>query len=332
MHNHSLRLTRRAVLGAGAALSLSAFYPSAYAQGVRWPERAVRLIVGFPAGTSPDLLARLLADPLAGELGQPFVVENRAGASGNISAAVLAKATDQHTFGIVSAATLTSAPALYPELSFKTADFAPITSIGSSPLVLVTSTKIAYTSPQEFINTARQAGSRWSYGSPGVGSNGHLSMELLKQKSGIDAVHVPFSGAPAVLLAIINGDLQLALLPIGNALAQVQAGRIKAVALTSTIPSPLAPGVPTLVDAGLRDYSIETWNAVMAPATTPPDIVARFGDAVRRVIRSDEVRQKLFSQGWVADGGSAESLQKRIAEDTVRYGRIVADRGIRIEK
>jgi tripartite-type tricarboxylate transporter receptor subunit TctC len=330
-HEH-LRGARRALLGAGAALGLSMVLPAARAQGSRWPEKPVRLIVGFPAGTSPDLLARLLAEPLAAEFGQPFIVENRAGAGGNVAAGLLAKATDQHTFGIVGAGTLTSAPALYNDLTFKTSDFAPITNIGSSPLMLVTSTTIKYASVQEFLAIARQAGNKWSYGSPGVGSNGHLSMELLKQRTGIEAVHVPYSGAPAVLTSIIGGDLQMALLPIGNALSQVLAGRIKAVALTSTAPSPLAPGVPTLVDGGVKDFSIETWNTVMAPATASPEIVARFGEVVRRVIRSDDVKQKLFAQGWVADGGSAAELQRRIADDALRYGRIVAERGIRIEK
>ncbi len=325
--------SRRGFVGLGTALGLSLAWPGAWSQSARWPDKPVRLIVGFPAGTSPDLLGRLLAEPLAAAFGQPFVVENRPGASGNISARLLARADDHHTFGIVSAATLTSAPALYPDLGFKLSEFAPITVIGSSPLMLVTSPKIAYSDARDFLRIAREAGSRWSYGSPGVGSNGHLSVELLKQRTGIEAVHVPFGGAPAVLTAIMGGDLHLALLPIGNALAQVQAGRIKAVALTSLEPSPLAPGVPSLAQAGgLDGFSIETWNAVMAPAQTPPEIVARFGEAVRRVIRSDEGRQKLFAQGWVAEGGPAEALQKRIAEDTVRYGRIVAERGIRIEK
>lgn len=331
MTNSPSQRTRRTLLAGVSGLATALALPRAWSQP-RWPDRPVRLIVGFPAGTSPDLLARLLADPLQAEFAQPFIVENRVGASGNIGAAALAKGSDHHTFGIVGAATLTSAPALYPNLNFKLAEFAPITIIGSSPLVLVTSPKITYSSGAEFLALARQAGNRWSYGSPGIGSNGHLSMELLKEKTGIGAVHVPFNGAPAVLTAIVSGDLQLALLPIGNALAQVQAGRIKAVGLTSTAPSPLARGVPSLAQAGVKDAVISTWNAVMAPAQTPPHVLTTFGDAVRRVIRSDDIRQKLFAQGWLADGGTAEELKKLIAHDTGRWSRLIAERGIRIEK
>ncbi|MFT3718834.1 Bug family tripartite tricarboxylate transporter substrate binding protein [Pseudorhodoferax sp.] len=321
---------RRTLLAAAGAAALAGAWPPARAQGP-WPDKPVRLLVGFSAGTSPDLLARLLAEPLAARFGQPFIVENRAGASGNIAAGQLAKAADQHTFGVVGAAVLTSAPALYPRLDFKTDELAPISVIGSSPLMLVTSPKIAFDGVRGFLATAREAGSRWSYGSPGVGSNGHLSMELLKEKTGIAAVHVPFGGAPAVLTAIIGGDIQMALLPIGNAMTQVQAGRIQAVALTSSGPSPLATGVPALAEHGVPDLRLDTWNAVMAPARTAPPVLERFGSAVREVLQSEDIRRKLFAQGWMAEGGPAEDLRQRIAADAALYGRIVAERGIRIE-
>jgi tripartite-type tricarboxylate transporter receptor subunit TctC len=332
MKNDCVCESRRTLLAKAAGLGSALALPRSWAQGSRWPDRSLRFIVGFPAGTSPDLLARLLGEPLSAEFGQPCVVENRPGASGNVSAGVLAKANDRHTFGIVSGATLTSAPALYSDPGFKLTDFAPITIIGGSPQLLVTSPKIAFNGVTEFLAIARQAGNKWSYGSPGVGSNGHLSFELLKQRTGIEAVHVPYTGAPAILTSIVGGDLQMALLPIGNAMAQVQAGRIKAVAVTSLAPSTLAPGIPTLSESGVKDFSIETWNAVMAPATIPPEILTVFGNAVRRIIKTDEIRQKLFAQGWLADGGSAEELLKRITEDSATYSRIVAQRGIRIEK
>lgn len=316
-----------AALGAGASLA----WPAARAQTGRWPERPVRLIVGFPAGTSPDLLARALAEPLAAQFAQPFIVENRPGANGNIGAAAVAKASDAHTFGVVGAGALTSSPTLYANPGFRLAELAPVSVIGTSPLMLVTGTKLSFGSIGEFIAEARKSGSRWSYGSPGVGSNGHLTMELLKDKTGIEAVHVPYGGVPAVLTAMIAGDVHLAIVPIGNALAQVQAGRIKAVGLTSSGPSPLAPGVPSLSDGGVQDFVIESWNAVMAPAQTPEPVLGTFTDAVRGILRSDAMRQKLFSQGWAADGGPPDALQRRIAQDSAMYARIIAARGIRVE-
>lgn len=331
MTNVHLHRTRRSVLASAAGIAAALALPSSWSQP-RWPDKPVRLVVGFPAGSSPDMLARLLADPLQAKFGQPFIVENRAGASGTIGAAMLAKAKDSHTFGVVGVATLTSAPAIYHDLNFKPSDFAPITVIGSSPQMLITSAKIEYSTVSEFLTQARQAGKHWSYGSLGVGSLSHLSMELLKEKTGISAVHVPYNSAPAVLTAIASGDLQLALLPIGNALAQVQAGRVRAVALTSSVPSPLAPDVPALAQAGVKDVVIDVWNAVMAPASTPPSVIAAFGAAVRQILRTEDLRQKLLTQGWIADGGSAEELQKRIADDSARWHGVVARLGSRIEK
>jgi tripartite-type tricarboxylate transporter receptor subunit TctC len=321
---------RRLLLGAAGAGVLFAA-PSLRAQGGRWPDKPVRLIVGFPAGTSPDLLARAIGEPLAAQFAQPFVVENRSGANGNIGAAAVAKATDAHTFGIVGAGALTSSPTLYANPGFKLAEFAPVSVIGTSPLMLVASTQVAVGSVREFLAEARKGGNRWSYGSPGVGSNGHLCMELLKDKVGLDAVHVPYAGVPAVLTAIMAGDIQMAIVPLGNALVQVQAGRLKAVGLTSSGPSPLAPGVPALADGGVQDFVIESWNAVMAPASTPAGVLATFGDAVRALLRSEAMKQKLFSQGWQADGGAPDALQRRIAADSAMYSRIIAARGIRLE-
>jgi tripartite-type tricarboxylate transporter receptor subunit TctC len=331
MSHPSLTWSRRRWLTAAGGFGASLASAPLWAQDARWPSKAVKLVVGFPAGTGPDLLARMLAEPLAREFGQPFIVENRAGASGNIAASVVAKASDGYTFGIVGAAVLTSAPLLYPTLNFKASDFAPITVIGSAPQVLVTTPKIAFASVQAFLAEARQAGNRWSYGSPGMGSNSHLSVELLKEKTGIEAVHVPFGGIPAVLTAMIGGDIQMAVVPIGSALPHMQAGRLKAVGLATQAPSPLAPGVPTLAEGGVKDLQLDVWNAVMASAHTPAAIVARFGEAVRKIIRSEELQKKLFEQGWVAGGGSAQELEQRIAQDAAMYGRIVTARGIRLE-
>lgn len=322
---------RRPLLGLGAASLFAILLPGlAAAQAAGWPQRPIRIVVGFPAGTSPDLMARALTEPLAQALGQAVIVENRVGASGSIGAEAVAKAADGHTFGLIGNAALTSNPILYPKLPYAVTDFKPITVVGSAPLLVVAANSLLFDTPADFFRLARGAGTRWNYGSVGVGSGTHLGNELLKSKAGFDAVHVPFNGAPAVLNAMIAGDIQMATLPIGAALAQIQAGRIKGVALTSASRSILAPNIPALPEAGVPALGIELWNAVMAPASTPKPVLELFSRAVASVVRSEDMRHKLFLQGWRADGTSPEALQRRIKDDTALYADIIAQRNITV--
>lgn len=325
--------TRRKLLSQGAwvMLATSAFPRIASAQsGAPWPQKTLRLIVGFPAGTSPDLMARALAEPLAQALGQAVIVENKPGASGSIAAEAVAKASDEHSFGLIGNAALTANPILYANLPYKVSDFAPITVVGSAPLLVVAANAIRFDQPAQFFEQARQSGGRWSYGSVGVGSGTHLSSEMLMAQAGFNAVHVPFNGAPAVLNAMIAGDVQMATLPIGAALAQVNAGRVRGVALTSATRSILAPNIPALPEAGVKPLSVELWNAVMAPAGTPRAVLDRLGQALAKVIRSEELRHKLFQQGWRAEGTSPEALHRRIKDDTALYAAIIAQRKITV--
>ncbi len=333
----AVRSTRRSMLGQAALAALSAVAGGvprlAMAQAgsaAAWPQKPIRIVVGFPAGTSPDLMARALAEPLAQALGQAVVVENKAGAAGSLGAEVVAKALDGHTFGLIGNAALTANPILYPKLPYSVADFAPITVVGSAPLLIVAANSIRFDTPAQFFVQAKDAGSRWSYGSVGVGSGTHLSNEMLMAKAGFSAVHVPFNGAPAVLNAMIAGDIQMATLPIGAALAQVNAGRVRAVALTSATRSILAPNVAALPEAGIAALSVELWNAVMAPAATPKPVLERLSLALARTIRSDDLRSKLFQQGWRAEGTSPEALRTRIKDDTALYAAIITQRGITV--
>ncbi len=326
--------SRRTLLSQAAlvALSVAGVVPRrAWAQAgaaLAWPQKPIRIVVGFPAGTSPDLMARALAEPLAQALGQPVIVENKTGASGSIGAEAVAKATDGHTFGLIGNAALTANPILYPKLPYSVADFAPITVVGSAPLLVVAANAIRFDQPAQFFQQAKEAGGRWSYGSVGVGSGTHLCNEMLMAKAGFNAVHVPFNGAPAVLNAMIAGDIQMATLPIGAALAQVHAGRIRGVALTSATRSILAPTMPALPEAGVAALSVELWNAVMAPARTPRGVLERFSLALAKTIRSDDLRSKLFQQGWRAEGTSPAALRTRITDDTALYTAIIAQRKI----
>lgn len=297
-----------------------------------WPSKPLKILVGFPAGTSPDLLARTLAEPLAKALGQPVVVENRPGAGGNIAADLVAKATDGHTIGVMINGNLTIARLLNPKTPYDPAtDLAPISLVATAPLVLAAPADAPGRTTAEFLAAARAAGDKWSYGSPGVSTVGHLGMELLKARVGLDAVHVPYSGYPQVVTAMAGGQIQLSMLPPGLAQAQAAAGKVRLLGVTSPGRSSLAPGVPSLSEAGVKDFQLEIWNAVAGPATLPRPVVQRLSALLSDIARSPEVRQRLYQQGWQVVGGSAEALALRMRADTATLGRIIRERGIKAE-
>lgn len=297
-----------------------------------WPTKTVRIVVGFPGGSSPDLTARALAEPLSRALGQPVIVENKVGAAGNIAADYVAKATDGHTLGLMINGNMTVAKLLNPKLPYDPLkDLQPISLIGFSPLVLVAPAGAPGATAKDFLQAARTAGGQWNYGTPGVGTVGHLGMELLKAKTGLAAVHIPYPGYPQVATAMIAGDLQLSLLPPALAQAQIKAGRLKAIGTTSSVRSALAPDVPSLAEAGVKDFNLEIWNAVAAPTSLPKPVVARLSTLFSDIARTPEMRQKLFQQGWQVAGSSAEGLANRVKADAALLGGIIATQGIKAE-
>lgn len=300
------------------------------AAAASWPTRPVKLLVGFPGGSTPDMAARTLAEPLSRALGQPVIIENRPGASGNIAADLVAKASDDHTLGVVINGNLTSAKLLYPKLPYDPAkDFTPISLLTTAPLVLVAPTNLP--SGSAFFAAARDGADKWNYGSVGNGSVGHLGMELLKAKAGkLGAVHVPYSGNPQVITALLGGQLQMALIPPGLALPQVKAGKLQAIGLTSGR-SALATELSPLADAGVRDFNLEVWTALVGPANLSKAAQARLNQEVSRIIRDGDTRQKLFNQGWQAVGTSPEGLLGRIRSETAIMSDIIATRGIKIQ-
>ena len=321
------RLTRRAAVAA-ALLAGLAVLPAAHAADP-WPGRPLRIIVGFPAGSSPDLTARALAEPLEKALGQPVIVENKVGAGGNIGGDAVAKASDGHTIGLMINGNLTIARLLNPALRYDPAtDFAPISLIGVAPLVLVAPANAPGADARAFVAAARAAGDKWSYGSPGVGTVGHLGMELLKARTGIQPVHVPYPGYPQVFNALAAGDLQLSMLPPALALAQIKGGKLRGIGVTSGGRSPLAPDLPSMADAGVKNFNLEIWNAVVAPASMPAAHIKKLSDAVSAIVRTPEMRQRLFQQGWQAVGSSPEGLANRIQADTQTLGAIIRSQNI----
>lgn len=301
------------------------------AEASGWPTRPLRILVGFPGGSTPDIVARALADELARTLGQPVVVENKPGASGNIAADLVAKATDGHTVGVVINGNLTVAKMLNPATPFDPAkDFAPISLLTTAPLVLVAPGSATGDTPAQLLAWAKGLGDKANYGTPGGGTVGHLGMELLKSKTGIAAVHVPFNGNPAVVTALIGGQIQLSLLPPGLAMPQVRAGKLKAIAVTSPVRSALVPEVATLREAGVGGTDLEVWTALVGPATMPPAVAAKLSAAVVDVIRQPQTRTRLLNAGWQTTGTAPQALVNRMRDDTALLGGIIKSRGIQL--
>ncbi len=295
-----------------------------------WPNRPIRILVGFPGGSTPDMAARTLAEPLSRALGQPVIVENRPGASGNIAADQVAKATDDHTLGVVINGNLTSAKQLYPKLPYDPAkDFAPISLLATAPLLLVAPASLP--GGAGFFTAARQAGDQWNYGSVGNGSVAHLGMELLKSRvPGLQPVHVPYPGNPQVVTAMLGGQIQMALIPPGVAMPHVRSGKLQAIGLAGGR-STLVPEVAPLADAGVQNFKLEVWTALVGPASLSRAAQARLALEVPRIIREADTRQKLFNQGWQAMGSSPQGLTSRLKDETALLGSIIQSRGIKIE-
>ncbi|KLN57052.1 Bug family tripartite tricarboxylate transporter substrate binding protein [Variovorax paradoxus] len=324
-----MHATKRALLIA-CGLAAAALPLAASAQNNAWPTKPIRLLVGFPGGSTPDIAARTIAEPLAKALGQPVVVDNKPGASGNIAADMVAKATDDHTLGIVINGNLTSSKMLYPRLPYDPAkDFTYLSLIATAPLVLVAQNSLP--SGTAFFDAARKGGDKWNYGSVGVGSVGHLGMELLKSRvAGFNPEHVPYQGNPQVVTAMLGDQVQMALIPPGVAMPQVRASKLKAIGLTGGR-SALVPELPPLAEAGVRDFNLEVWVALLGPASLSKTAQARISREIEVIMKQPEVRRKLFEQGWQAVGTSPDGMRLRVKEEAAIMTRIISTRGIKIQ-
>jgi tripartite-type tricarboxylate transporter receptor subunit TctC len=329
-----MQTSKRTFLAAAAGLAVAGALPlGAVAQPrgeAAWPTRPVRIFVGFPGGSTPDMSARAIAEPLAKALGQPVIVENRPGASGNIAADLVAKATDDHTLGVVINGNLTSSKMLFPKLPYDPAkDFAPLSLLTTAPLVLVAPANLP--GGADFFKAAREGGDKWNYGSVGVGSVGHLGMEQLQSRvPGMKAVHVPYQGNPQVVTALIGGQVQMALIPPGIAMPQINAGKLRAIGLTGGR-STLAPDLPSLAEAGVNDFNLEVWTALLAPASLSRTAQARVNQAIEVFMKTPEVRQRLFDQGWQAVGTTPEGMRERVKQEAAIMSKIIATNNIKLQ-
>jgi len=299
-----------------------------------WPEKPVHLVVPFPPGSSPDTLARAIAEPLSQSLGQPVVVENRPGAGGNIGTRVVAQAQpDGYTVLYTINGPLVTAPTLYKQtLGYDPQkDLAPVTLVATSPNVLTISASAAEQDVASLVARARQHAGELNYGSVGPGSSAHLGMEMFKQAAGVDLLHVPYAGFPQVITAIIMGDVHAGFMVPAIAMPQVAAGKARALAITSLTPSPLLPGIPTMAELGYPDFESISWNAILVPAGTPQPIIDRLNQELSRIIRSDKLRALFDAQYFTAAPSSPQALADFMAREKTRWDAVIGRLGLSLD-
>jgi tripartite-type tricarboxylate transporter receptor subunit TctC len=307
-----------------AALAWAA---SAQAQG--WPSRPVHLIVPFPAGSSPDLIARIVTEKLAPALGQPVVVENRPGAGGNLGTGLVAKAApDGYTLGFSILGPLAVNSVLYRKMEYDPfRDLAPVCLVAASPNVLVVDPGLNIGSVKEFVALAKSQPGKLNYGSVGNGSTSHLTMELFKESAGIDIVHVPYPGSPQVNAAILSGQVAAGFVVPATAMPLVESGRLKAIAVTSSVRSIVVPELPTLVEAGYPDVVSTAWQGIVAPAKTPPAVIERLSRELVAIVRSDDVREKMIRLYFQPIGSSPAGLANLMRSEVERWGKVIRKTG-----
>lgn len=296
-----------------------------------WPTQPIKLLVGFSAGSTPDLVARTLSKKMAEALGQPVVVVNKPGASGNIAAAAVANASDEYTLGIVINGNLTSSPILYSDVSYDPIkDFSYLSLLTTAPLVLVAQTSLP--GGAAFFEEGKKQGDAWNYGSVGIGSTSHLGVEVIKSKvPGFDPRMIPFSGgSPAILTAIIGGRIQMGLLAPGTAMQQVKADNVQAIGVTSLAESKLAPGVPPLSKVLGTQLNLEVWCALVGPATLPKAVQSRITKLVNDILADPEIQAKLLAQGWQAVGTTSAEMKQRVKDETKVIGDIIRAQDISV--
>ncbi|HSV18347.1 MAG TPA: tripartite tricarboxylate transporter substrate binding protein [Casimicrobiaceae bacterium] len=327
MNALSRLLRRSAWIGCALAVVFIAAATPASAQ--RYPDHPIKLIVPVPPGGGVDLLSRAIGAKMQQSMGQPVVIENKAGASAAIGTEALAKSPpDGYTIMMGYSAHATN-PIFVPKLPYDTnKDFATVAHVGYIPLILVVNASSPYHSVKELIAAAKAKPGQLQFASGGAGAGAHLSGELLKTTANVDIVHVPYKGNAPALNDLLGGQVTMMFDTITTSLPHVKSGALRALAVTSPKRSPLAPDVPTMIEAGLPDFDISAWYVMFAPAGTPRDIIARLNAEVNKAIADPDLRKTLGEQGVEFTGGTPEYADQFVRSEIERWGKIIKTRGM----
>jgi len=297
-----------------------------------WPTRTVRIIVPFGPGSTPDLVARLVAERLQQKLGHPFTVENKPGASGNIGTDAVAKAEpDGYTIGVSIGGPLAINPLLFSTLPYDPAkDFAFVTMLATQPSALAVNADVNASNIGALVDLLKKNPGKYTFGSIGNGSLSHLAMEAVALKSGTHMVHIPYGSSPQAVTALIRGDVQIACLPAISVTPQVEAGKVRILAVSTAERSALLPGVPTLKEAGI-DVEADAWMGLIAPAKTPEPIVAKLQREITELMNAPDVRAKLAAQVMEPIPTTSAQFRARITADVSRWTPVITAAKIKID-
>jgi tripartite-type tricarboxylate transporter receptor subunit TctC len=322
------RTIRRAVGALALAVACGAHAQAPY------PNHPVRIVVPFPAGGTTDILARATAQKLTEGLGQPFVVENRPGAAGNIGAELVAKSPpDGYTMLMGTVGTHAINPSLYDKMPYDhVKDFVPVVLVAGVPNVLVVHPSVPVMSVQELIAYAKANPGKLNFASSGAGTSIHLSGELFKTMTGVSMQHVPYKGSSPALADLTGGQVQLMFDNLPSALPLIKAGKLRALAVTSLTRSTVLPDLPTVSESGLAGFDSSSWFGLLAPAGTPKDVVARVNGEVAKWLATPDAKEKLAAQGAiVASGLAPEDFTRHIASETAKWQKVVKESGAKVE-
>ncbi|HZQ61253.1 MAG TPA: tripartite tricarboxylate transporter substrate binding protein [Casimicrobiaceae bacterium] len=323
---------RRGLTVALAAWSLMCCTASAFAQ--TYPSKPIRLLVPLAAGSTADIVSRYAGQELAKALGQPVVVENKPGAGGTIAMAELARAApDGYTIGFASQGTLVFNQGIYEKPGYDSLkDFQPISFVGGVSNVMIVPNARSFRRPADVIAAAKAKPGVLTFSSGGAGTSHHLSGVLFARSTGTELVHVPYKGAPQGILAVLTGEVDMGFFNTPTVIAQIKEGKVRALGVTSLTRSPLLPDVPTLDEQGVKGYEVVTWLGFVAPAATPPEVVARLNREINRIFASAEAREKLGPQGFeLAPPMTPAAFAKLVSDDMTKWLPLVKASGAKAE-
>ncbi len=313
-------------------LALAALAVAACACAQSFPSKPIRVIVSYPPGGGADLMARLVAPKMSEALGQPVIVENKPGASGQIAASEVARATPDGYTLLFDASSFAVNPSLYASLPYDPAKaFTPVCVLALFPNVLVVTPGFPARDVKDLVAAAKAAPGTIAFASSGNGSAQHLAGELFRQKTGVEITHVPYRGGAPALNDVMGGQVPMFFANMASGLAHIKGGKLRALAITGATRSLALPEIPTMAEAGVPGYVVYEWNAVFAPAGTPAPAVARIADAITRALQAPEVRERVASLGGEIAGYGPAQAQRFVREQTQLWGRVVRDAGIKVE-
>jgi tripartite-type tricarboxylate transporter receptor subunit TctC len=322
-----IRTVQRAAFAAMTLLLAAGAWAQAY------PTKPIRLVVPFPAGGTTDILARQVAQRLSVSLGQSVIVDNRPGAAGNIGSDLVAKsAPDGYTLLMGTVGTHAINPSLYTRMPYDhVKDFVPIVLVAGVPNVLEVTPSLPVNSVADLIKLAKEKPGQLNFASSGSGTSIHLSGELFKTMAGVDMMHVPYKGSAPAVTDLMGGQVQLMFDNLPSSLAQIKAGKLRAIAVTSAQRAPALPNVPTIAESGLPGFEASSWFGMLAPAGTPSPIVARLNADVNQWLQTAEAKEKLLAQGAVAAGGTPEQFAAHIRAETEKWAKVVKVSGAKVD-